>query len=59
MTNWGQNMLVTYVMLNNPGQAGEVTKKIEGRLKKEINASTAGKLFLFPFNKFHLYSIIR
>lgn len=57
MTNWGQNMLVTYVMLNNPVQANEVTKKIEGRLKKEINASTAGKLFLFPFNKLHLHSI--
>ena len=57
MTSWGTNMIITYVQLNDPGRAGEVTKKIEGRLKKEVNASTAGKLFLFPFNKFHLYSI--
>jgi ABC-type antimicrobial peptide transport system permease subunit len=57
MTNWGQNMLHTYVMLKNPAQAGEVTKKIEGRLKKELNASTAGKMFLYPLNKLHLYSI--
>ncbi|HKI77117.1 MAG TPA: ABC transporter permease [Ignavibacteriaceae bacterium] len=57
MNNWGQNMLHTYVMLNNPERSGEVTKKIEGRLKKEIKASTAGKMFLYPLTKLHLYSI--
>ena len=57
MTDWGSNMLNTFVLLDNPAHLAEVTKKIEGRLKKEINASTAGRLFLFPFNKYHLYSI--
>jgi putative ABC transport system permease protein len=57
VTNWGTNWLNTFVMLKNPAQASEISKKIEGRLKKEVNASTAGKLFLFPFSKLHLYSI--
>ncbi len=56
MTNWGSNMLNTFVLLDDPAQAAKVSKKIEGRLKKEIDVSTAGKLFLFPFSKYHLYS---
>lgn len=57
MNNWGSNMLLTAVYLNNPAQQKEVTDKIAGRLKQEIKASTAGKLFLFPFSRLHLYSI--
>ena len=57
MNNWGSNMLITYVMLKNPYQYTDISKKIENRLKKELDASTAGRLFLFPFSKLHLYSI--
>ena len=57
MSNWYSNMLITYVMLKNPDQYTQISKKIENRLKQEIDVSTAGKLFLFPFSKVHLYSI--
>jgi putative ABC transport system permease protein len=57
MNSWGQNMVDTYAMLYNPNQTSQVKKKIEGRLKRELNAPTAGKLFLFPFKNYHLYSI--
>jgi len=57
MTAWGQNIIQTYIMLNNPEQAGEVTKKIEGRLMKEVNYETAPTLFLYPLSKMHLYSM--
>ena len=57
LNNWGSNMLNTFVLLKNPTQAAGISKKIEGRLKQEINAPTAGKLFLFPFSQYHLHSI--
>ena len=57
LENWGNNMLNTFIQLRNHKQANELSQQIKGRLAKEVNSPTAGKLFLFPFKDLHLYSI--
>jgi putative ABC transport system permease protein len=57
LENWGSNQLFTYVLLNKHAFPAEVSKKIEGRLQQEIDSATAGDLFLFPFEDYHLYSL--
>jgi putative ABC transport system permease protein len=57
LENWGSNQLFTYVLLNENASPNEVSKKIKGRLQQEINAATAGDLFLFPFKDYHLHSL--
>ncbi len=56
---WNNNTITTFVLLRNAGQAGELSNKISGLLKKmeRNNDRTTGTLFLFPFKSFHLYSI--
>ncbi len=56
---WNDNMITTFLLLRNAGQAGELSNKISGLLKKMENNNdpTTGKLFLFPFKDYHLYSI--
>ncbi len=56
VTQWGSNMIATYVLLKHSADAKEVSRKISGILKRVSNSPTAGKLFLFPFRDFHLYS---
>ena len=56
-TSWNNNTITTYIMLRNQNQARELTKKIPGLLVKHDNDPTTGRLFLFPFKNFHLYSI--
>ncbi|MDG6998604.1 MAG: ABC transporter permease [Nitrososphaerota archaeon] len=55
-SSWNNNMIITYVLLRDSKQAGELSKKIAGLLLKHDNDPTTGKLFLFPFKDFHLYS---
>ncbi len=57
LEKWNSNMLITYIQLRDPKQASELSKQIQGRLKKEIDSPTAGRLFLFPFKDIHLYSV--
>ncbi len=57
LENWGSNQLFTYVLLNENASPIEVSKKIKGRIQQEIDATTAGDLFLFPFKDYHLHSI--
>ncbi|MCL4511466.1 MAG: ABC transporter permease [Bacteroidetes bacterium] len=56
ISEWGGNMIMTYVLLRNPQQAVELSREIRALLKKQYNDPTAGKLFLFPFKDYHLYS---
>ncbi len=58
-TSWNNNSITTFVMLRNSAQAGELSHKISGLLGKMENNNdpTTGRLFLFPFKDYHLYSI--
>ena len=58
-TSWGDNSITTYVMLRHSAQAGELSHKISGLISKMQNSNdpTTGRLFLFPFKDYHLYSI--
>ena len=56
-TLWNNNSITTYLLLRNPNEAGELSRKISGFLMKRDNDPTTGKLFLFPFKDFHLYAI--
>ena len=56
LDNWGNNMLNTYLVMNNSADAKELSKKINGRLAEAVDSPTAGKLFLYPFKDMHLYS---
>jgi len=55
--NWSSNQLFTYVLLNENASPAGVSNKIEGRIQQEIDAATAGDLFLFPFKDYHLYRL--
>ena len=57
VTQWDGNMITTYVLLRSPEQAHELSDKIQNLLKKLYHDPRAGKLFLFPFKDYHLYSI--
>lgn len=55
-SSWNNNLISTYVLLRSPQQAGELSGKISGLLKKHDDDPTTGSLFLFPFKDYHLYS---
>ncbi len=55
-TSWNNNMIWTFLLLRNPKQAAGLSNKISGLLIKHDNDPTTGKLFLYPFKDFHLYS---
>lgn len=55
-TSWNNNSIWTFLLLRTPSQAAGLSNKIAGLLKKHDNDPTTGKLFLYPFKDFHLYS---
>ncbi len=55
-TSWNNNSIWTFLLLRSPSQAAWLSNKIAGLLKKHDNDPTTGKLFLYPFKDFHLYS---
>ena len=57
VNQWGNNNLFTFVILKDASQYKALSAKIKDRLRKQYGDPTAGKLFLFPFKDYHLYSI--
>ena len=57
VNQWGNNNLFTFVILKDASQYKALSAKIKDRLKTQYGDPTAGKLFLFPFKDYHLYSI--
>jgi ABC-type antimicrobial peptide transport system permease subunit len=56
LDEWFSNSDWTFVQLKSGVDWEEFSKKIKNRLKKE-DSETKSELFLFPFEKYHLYTL--